>query len=329
MSNKRTQLMTDAEAAADQMIADLNKPSVVEIVEADDIDGAQPDAGLTQVDEGTPSTDAGAQPLDTPPVDSAPAGPELAALQAQVTELSEKLDKADQRYRTLQGMFDARNQDNETLRTIIANFGSQPAAPTAPVSAVSEEDKKEFGEDLIDLIIRIVKEQVAPMLADVDTRVRSVATVATKTAADKFDEDLAGLVPDWDVINTSPEFIAWLGTYKAQALNAAYHAYDLDGTAQFFLDFKKLTAPEPAPATNVVEIVPAPAAPATDKLAHLAAPTKGKVTPIQAPVNGKIWTGADVTKLYQDHAAKRISNAEFATLEADLFEAQRTGRIAA
>lgn len=320
--NTRTQLMQDANAAADQMIADLNAPAAQDTEIVEEVDGALNAEPTTAIEEAPVDTEA--EPIEAAPIDTAPTGDELATLQSKVSSLTTELGTADQRYRTLQGMLEAGNQEIKSLRAIIAALGTAPPAKAAEPVAVSDKDKETFGEDLIDLVVRIVRQEVAPMITEVDTRVTSVASVAANSATRQFDTELAEIVPDWEVINDSSEFVAWLGKYQLQALNAAYAAYDLQGTAKFFLDFKRLTAPpvDTAPA-------PAAAAPVVDKLAHLTSPAKSKAAPPKLDTNGKIWSGADVAKLYRDHADKKLTTAEFNKLEADLFAAQRTGRIAA
>jgi hypothetical protein len=317
------QLMQQRADAADLMITELNAPPAPaadnepapDAVEADD--AAQPTTVETDA-----SLDQGAAPVDTPSPVPAVGEVEIAALQTEVAELKDKLAKSDQRYSTLQGMLNARNQDINELRGVIATLSvAPPAAEPAPI--VSDKDVETYGEDMIDLINRVVKQQVAPLITEVDSRVSTVANATSANAARQFEADLSDAVPNWETINDSPEFVAWLGTYRVKALNEAYSAYDLAATAQFFMDYEKLNAPAPTASLE-------PAAPAaTDKLAHLAAPTRGKVAPPVADTRGKVWTGTEVSKLYRDFAEKRISKADFDKLEADLFKAQKDGRIAA
>ena len=245
----------------------------------------------------------------------APDGGELAALRSE-------LDKSEHRYSTLQGMLEARNQDMDNLRAIVASLSAAQAEKDQPEPVITDKDKETFGADVIDLITRVSQHQMKSMLSGVEGRVEKVAQVATATATGRFDSELRSRVPDWETVNVMPEFIAWLGKYNVKALNEAYSAFDLHGTAKFFEDYKKLYGPAPV-APSAATIVP-------DKLAHLAAPAKGKVVPInQDGPKGKIWTSKDMNKLYDDLERRRITKTEFDKLEADLFKAQREGRIAA
>lgn len=318
------ELMKQRAEEADRMIAEIAapQPPVEESPVTNELAGATEAAQPTDAIEATPE-DQGAELIATSQ-EPAVSEDELTALQSEVESLKTELSKSEQRYRTLQGMLNAREQDITELRKVIATLGEKPVA-AEPVADITNEDKETYGEDLINLIKRVTKAQVAPLFNEVDSRVQSVAQVATTSAMQRFEADLAAAVPDWEDVNNSPEFVAWLGKYNLKALNEAYNAMDLQGTAQFFLDFKKLSAPAPAPVAEK----PAPA-PVVDKLEHLAAPTRSKVTPINPDANrGRIWSRADVAQLYRDHAAKRISSAEFDKLEADLFKAQTEGRVAA
>ncbi len=315
MATKREQLMAQRAEEADRMISDLQAP----------VGDSPAEVDLAGAPEGEqPTIATGDEPLEAPPQQPAVSGDELQVLKTQVAQLTADLSTANQRYSTLQGMLAARNEDITTLRGIIATLGTQPAQPE-PTALVTDKDKESFGEDLIDLIQRVTKQQVAPLLSDVNTRVDGVAQVAAATAEERFEGELTRLVPDWEQINNSPEFVSWLGRYNIKALNEAYGSQDLQGTAQFFNDFKKLTAP---PANEAPPA--APAAPVVDKLAQYAAPPKGKVSNLPIDESkGRIWTPGDVKKLYDDMANKRITPAEFDKLEADLFKAQREERYAA
>lgn len=305
---------------ADRMINALTTPAT-ESAEVIAINGATDSQLPTNV--GTdPVAPEGADPAPTPAHEPAVSGDELAALTAEVARLTDELSKANQRYSTLQGMLNARNEDIKDLRLVIANLNANPAPTPEPKPLVTEKDVEDYGQDMIDLIARVAKREVAPLIDTVQSSVDTVATVASTTAEAQFENALTRAVPDWEAINDDPNFVVWLGKYNRQALNAAYQAMDLEGTAQFFTDYKKLTAPPVAP-EPVAAVVVAP----VDKLEHLAAPAKTKNAGAPLDENkGRIWKAADVTKLYQDFNAKRITHAEFDKLEADLFKAQGDGR---
>lgn len=331
MATKREELIKQRAEEADRMIADLNAPTAQaeDNAQVDPVDGADAAAQPTSVDTdtATPVNDQGAQSVDTPPTEPAVNGGELDALRAEVTRLNEELTAASARYSTLQGMINARNQDIAELRGIIATLNAQPPANKEPEPLVTTKDVEEYGEDMIELIRRVTRGEISPLLQSVDAKVETVARVATATAEQRFEADLARAVPDWEAINADPEFVSWLGKYNVKALNEAYQSMDVEGTAKFFTDYKRLTAPLPEP---VVTPAPAPQAAPSAKLEQLSAPTKSKVSELPFNANqGRIWKPEEITKMYRDFAERKISAAEFNKLEADIFKAQREGRVAA
>lgn len=332
MATKREELIKQRAEEADRMIADLSAPAAPAQDNADTQQAIEADAAAqptsVDTDTATPMDDQGAQSVDTPPNDPAVSGGELDALRAEVTRLNGELTAANARYSTLQGMINARNQDIAELRGIIATLSTQQPAAKEPEAQVTTKDVEEYGEEMIELIRRVARGEVSPFLQSVDAKVDKVARVATATAEQRFESDLASLVPDWESINDDPAFVSWLGKYNVKALNEAYSNMDAEGTAKFFLDYKKLTAPPPEPVVIQQPVVAAPSPAA--KLETLAAPSKSKVAALPFDANqGKVWTPAEITKMYRDFAEKKISAAEFNKLEADIFKAQREGRVAA
>ena len=291
---------------------------------------AAPDAKATSEQENTgaevvsANNDAGVQVTDSKPE------------QDEIAKYRAEAEEANQRWRSLQGMIDKVNADNEALRGLIRELTEQlkdrkaePAKEEAAKSFVTKKDEEEYGSEMIDLVRRVAKEIVLGEVSTLDTRfaevsksVEQVGKVAAKSAADRFKEDLTKMVPDWNQVNLDPEFSNWLGAYGLQALNAAYNDMNLDATAKFFKDFKVLTGKVEQPAA------PAPKEPPSKKLEQLASPGKAKSSP-QNPdaVKGRMWNASDVKKLYEDQRKKLITPEQFRTLEADLFKAQSDGRF--
>lgn len=336
MASKRQELIKQRAEEADRMIADLSVPtelsgdSADQAAQVEAADVTPPTTADTEM--AAPLDDQGVDTVDAPPQDPAANGGESEALRVEVTRLAGELAAANARYSTLQGMINARNQDIAELRGVIASLNAQPVASAPePAPTVSPKDIEEYGSELIDLIKRVTRGEVSPLLQNVDAKVDNVARVATASAEQRFESELSRAVPDWESVNADPEFVVWLGKYNVKALNEAYSSMDVEGTAKYFLDYKKLTAPVAPPEPQLSLVPSAPPAPAaSDALEQLAAPAKGKSSP--APVDayaGKVWAASEITKLYRDYAEKRINAAEFNKLEADLFKAQRDGRVAA
>lgn len=285
---------------------------------------AEPEVAATSVEDSTVEQTTEVK-TEQPAGDVQPAAvtvDEAAALRAQ-------LAKSEQRYRSLQGMFDKSRDELDALRQMVKQLTEaqpKPEEKKAP-KFVTEKDEEAYGSDMIDLIRRAAREIVESefgtldgKFAEVDKRVQQVGEVVHRSAADRFADDLTKSVPDWQEINLDPAFAEWLGKYGLQALNTAYSSMDVSGTAKFFNDYKKLHAPaEPAPVA---------AAPAKN-LESLQAPGKAKATAqVQAP-KGKIWTKAEISKLDADYRRGKITAERYAELDADLTKAYLEGRVAA
>jgi hypothetical protein len=303
------------EADADRMIQELQTVDT----EQTPVVGADADTQLVEqnTDQGAVSTEsiASSEPDNTD---------ELVRLRAD-------LDKSEQRYRTLAGMIDKRNSENDSLRALVAQLTqsveqlktAQPQTPVAPL--VSPADEEAFGSDLIDAMRRVARSELESVQgklgADIERlhkQVDTVAEVTVQSAKDKFEDKLTFAVPDWREINLDDGFIAWLNEYgMLEALNTAYTNADLTRTAKYFTGYKKFTG------TPVAPSVSAPAAKAED----FVAPGKSKATPQPREDSGKIWTPADVTKLYADQKSGKLTEGKFQALEADLFKAQSENRF--
>lgn len=316
--------MQKLDAEADQLIQGQHTEEGVPLAEPA-VD-AQPGA-QAQTEQVEPNTDQGV-----------PATEPAADIQTQDTgeidRLTAELEKSEQRYKSLMGMINKRDSENDSLRQLVAQLTqkidalSKPEQAPAKTQLVTDDDIKEFGVDMIDVVRRTAREiveaelgklkgSVAGDIKQLTEQVNTVADVTVKTAQERFNDALTGQVADWESINIDPKFIAYLQENDwLEGLNAAYAAGDLANTAKFFLRYKSSLAPV-AP--------PAPAA----KPDAFVAPGKSRSTPPPQSDGGRQWTPADINKLYDDQSRGKISEAEFNKLEADLFKAQREGRFAA
>jgi small-conductance mechanosensitive channel len=298
-----------AGADADAMIKNLQtQPQAAEQVE------------VTPAAAPEPSTE---QPVavaeSTAPVTAPPP-----AANAEAELLRKQLADADQRWKSLQGMIDRRDAELDQMRQLIATLQSPPKEPERPQPIVTKADEDAFGADMIDLNRRVAREefstevnQLKQYIAKLEDRLGIVSQATVQTTQARFEERLAHVVPNWVAINEDPRFISWLGKYKMTALRAAYQDFDVDGVASFFNDF---IATLPAPAA-------APVQPSAD---DIVAPGKGSGgTPRPDSQAENVWTREDIARLYRDKQEGRISAAEFAKAEAEIFKQANAGKIAA
>lgn len=275
----------------------------------------------------TPSNEpAVAADVSTPAV-TPPAAPqsnsEVEALKQRVQAAEQAAREADQRWRSLQGMIDKRDSELDQMRQLIATLQQPPKEPERPQSFVTKADEDAFGADMIDLNRRVAKEtvnaevnQLKQYIAKLEDKLGIVSQATVQNNQARFEERLDFAVPNWTQINEDPGFIAWLGKYRLVALRTAYQEFDVDGVAQFFKDYIA-SLPKPA------------AAPVQPSAEEIVAPGKGNNgTPPSAPAEN-IWTREDIARLYRDKQEGRISAADFAKAEVEIFRQANAGKIAA
>lgn len=255
------------------------------------------------------------------------------------------------KYRALQGKYNSEvprmAADIRALRQEIEEMRKTPPAP-APAAApdgekkevVSPKDMEEYGEDLIDLIRRVARGEVAsvektlkPEIEAVKGQVvQSVQRQATQSVYSVLDRD----VQDWREINKSSDFVEWLsesdpyvGDTRKNLLMAAFQEGDASRVAAFFKGFlahKQVVSP---PVMPQVPTTPAPAPSVT--LEQLAGPSSGGAGAPTAPAQrqAQVWTRADVQKFYNDVALGeyRKDPDRKAQIETQIAAALREGRI--
>jgi len=273
------------------------------------------------------------------------------------TVTQDQYDQLLQRYRTLQGMYNAdvprmRTQLHEKdlqitglTQRVAALEASKPAAPPSDdqTKYVTEEDEEEYGKAL-DVMRKAAKEEVASYqarIADLEAKISQLNGVAPtveelKQHADNMEKKafwdaIEGAVPDWRKINEDQGFKSWLlevdsvtGANRQQFLRDAQATRDSRRVIGFFEEWKRITAGTTKPKTT-------PSAPHTtprSELEHQISPGPSRASPATTR-EPKVYTRKDISDFYRDVAAGKYSGrqAERGQIEADIFAAQREGRI--
>lgn len=238
------------------------------------------------------------------------------------------------------------SEDNNALRGLVATLQSSTPAPAAePLKVerlVTDEEVNEYGKDLLDVVGRRAREEVAPLLAERDQTIASlqaqlagVNSTVQVSAKEKLLGELDSKMPKWRELNTNEKFLEWLGlpdvfsgAIRHEMLKQAYAQGNANRVLAFFNGFLAEeaavdpTGGQPDVRTETVQKV---------SLATLAAPGKAKATattPV-APVEKRPISTAFITQFYADCAAGRYrtKEPERAKIEAEIFSAQREGRI--
>ena len=275
-----------------------------------------------------PTPTANAEP--TPPVEPTPA-PAPADPQPQVAQP----DPWEHKYRTLQGIHNRHIADlkarlTEQDQLINQLKASLETKKPEPEVQVDPKDAEVFGADMVDMVRRVtlaayagVAQQFDQRLTAIEQHLQGTANAVAKTTDEIFLERLKVRVPDYESINTSDGFLAWLdeidpvyGLPRQDALTKAGDARDAERVAAIFLAYKA-TLQAPAPTT-----------PAATKLDKQVAPRSTASTPAPTPAR-VTFTVAEVQAFYRavQRGEYRGREAEAAALEQTYNAALAEGRI--
>lgn len=268
----------------------------------------------------------------------------------------------EQKYRTLQGMYNAevprlhaQVKELTAARTDLATrvkqledlLGSvETAQPTARKGEklVTDSETAEYGETL-DVMRRAAREEAAAayepameqlraQIAELKALSPQVADVAAQQQEQiraAFWTGLNSAVPNWRDINADQDFKTWLlepdpitGQTKQDALSFAETNKDL---AKVVLIFDKWL--EFSGQGGSVTPQPQPKPKAHTELELQTAPGRGRASTPKDHGAKKIWSSQDISNFYRDRTLGLYKGKEdeCARLEADLFAAQAEGRV--
>ena len=263
---------------------------------------------------------------------------------------------AEQRYRTLQGMYNAdmarykaelsqRDARLTQLETLLSSMQSAPApaAPSPqPERLVTQKDMDEYGDSL-DVMRRVSREELAAadrriveleqlvrqLQTNIVPRVEQVAQRQAQSAEQTFWSKLAASVPEWKTVNADQKFHDWLlavdpliGRTRQSLLEDAQRNLDADRVASFFTTWQGMNGtPTAQPTRDAV----------ASELERQVAPGRSRAgsAPAAATTNGKMYTSQDISKFFDDvrRGLYRGKEAERDRIERDIFAAQQQGRI--
>lgn len=263
-------------------------------------------------------------------------------------------DAAEQRYRTLQGMYNAdtarlRAEKQELtsrveqLEKLISSLSAQPAQ-AAPVQSklITDKDIEDYG-DSIEVMRRVTKEETSSyqqkiadlenvirnLQASVVPRVEQVAQRQAQSAEQAFWSDLSAVVPEWRDINQSKDFHSWLlevdpltGVTRQSHLENAQRSLDARRVAAFFIAWQGLTGHR---------IAQEPRDAAKSQLEKQVAPGRSRSAAAPAGDKPKTYSPSEISKFFDDvrKGVYRGRETERDRIERDIFAAQRENRIVA
>ena len=262
--------------------------------------------------------------------------------------------KWEERYKAIQGKYDAEvprlNQQNQQLNQQVGDLTEKldkltekleklTAEPEEPApSLISDKDEENFGSDLIDLMRRVVREDVGSLTSRIQAVVEDVSTIKSQlqtvgnqtqqTHAEMFDRRLLELVPNWAEINKEQEWLNWLGqidaftgTTRQQQLNFAHSQLNADRVAAFFKAYLETKEPAPQP--------PPPTPEPDTELESQIAPSRSAPTQQQQQLKpeDRIWTEAEVAAALDPRRLKGMPPDKVTALMNEIDAAAAEGRV--
>lgn len=256
-----------------------------------------------------------------------------------------------QKYKTLQGMYDAEvprlhqqlkeltaelSRVKETVE--VANKEAEVAKEKAEYerlkNLVTDEDRQEFGEDLIEVQRKVAREETADLLRQFD-ELRSenaklhelLNQTGSQVTHTTFQQRLYQLVPDFEQVNTDPNWIKWLDEQdpllrapRRVVAEKAYSEGDADAVAHFVNLFRGSATPS---------TTEAPSKSIDRELESQIQPSKNASPSATASPKGNIYSSEQIRQMFlkvtQLGKLGRIDEAR--KLEAEIDAAYMQGRV--
>jgi len=262
-----------------------------------------------------------------------------------------------QKYRTLQGMYNAEvprlhSQNKELtsrvqqMEQLLATLSAQTNAPrnaevvTDPL--ITDRDQEEYGESL-DVMRRVTREELIPVaqkIAQIDRilqqlqinvvpQVNNLAQRQAVNSEQQFWTELTTYIPNWRDINNAPDFQSWLleidpltGISRQTILEDAQRNLDVRRVGNFFRSWMELTGQ-----ANVAQNTNRQAA--ASELERQVTPGRSRNTGTPTNSNAKNYTPEDIKIFFNDVRQGKYKGreAERDRIERDIFAAQRENRI--
>jgi len=249
----------------------------------------------------------------------------------QQTEPSEDFE---QKYRTLQGMFNAETSKmrsqladrEEEIKSLQAQLAERQAEPQEKVEFGTEDDINNFGADFVEMVERGVKartseqqREIAELKAQIASMTNRVERVDQDANASRFQaymNELDQLYPDWRRLNNDSGFLEWLketdelsGIVRNDLLQKYNNDMNARQVATIFKAYGAATPQQPKQPT----------------LANQVSPSRGH--PTAAPSGKPVYTEAQVKDFYDAVRRHYYTDEQANAIEKEIELAYAEGRI--
>src|SRR5215471_770279 len=292
-----------------------------------------------------PSAEAAPEPGQP----SAEAAPELPVTAPVTPEPPPADPNWEHQYKSVKGRFDAQRVLIEQLQGQLSEMGNEvmelnrtlksrppPPPPEPPKPDIDPEDINTYGQELMEAIARTaaatVKKTMEPEITKLTRQTSQVQQQLTQNIQKDLVQTLNAAVPNWEEINSSPEFKSWLnlpdiysGRKRSQLAEEARLRGDNNRVVAFFQGYLAEHPPQAAPPAA------SPRQPAMT-LEQIAAPGRGRPASSDAvglPAEPPIITRDFIKQFYARVRANGFlgREAEKDRIEREIFAAQNSNRV--
>jgi len=260
-----------------------------------------------------------------------------------------KQDNWQQKYRSLQGMYNADvprlNAENRDLSSRVSQLEGllstvQEPTQQTPVHAdklITDDDVKEYG-DSIAVMRKAAREEVSQEIAQlrqqlgqlqgVLPQVQQVQAQQKKSGEQTFWTTISNEVPNWNEINNDEAFKSWLleidpltGISRQTYLEDAQKQLDANRVIQFFRTWEGATGK-----TNTAQV---DRSAQQSQLQKQVSPGKSRNNGVKASGQTKTYTQNDIKEFFANVRKGKYKgrDEERGRIERDIFAAQQEGRI--
>jgi len=180
---------------------------------------------------------------------------------------------------------------------------------------LTEQDEQNYGRDLIDFSMRAAAQAVAPAVQDLQQQNAALQQQLARETRQRLDMQVAQAVPDYQEIDRDPRWLRFLletdplsGCPRQQLLNDAIAHGDVYRVVAFFRGFLNEYRTTNGGVSSTA--------------------TPRSRTTRSAP-SGTVYTNESIKALYEQRRRGKITDADWARIENDIFAAQKEGRVAA
>ena len=319
-------------------VQELYKQINGETEEAQATAEAAPEEAVNDVAEPTTSDSVEEQAPQSEPQEQAESG-----------DQEPKQNDWQQKYRSLQGMYNADvprlNAENRDLAARVSQLEgllsnmNEPAQQT-PVQSeklITDDDGKEYG-DSIAVMRKAAREEVSQEIAQLKQQlgqlqgvlpqVQQVQAQKKKSGELTLWNTIASEVPNWSDINNDPDFQSWLleidpltGISRQTYLEDAQKNLDANRVVTFFRTWEGATGK-----TNTAQV---DRTTQQSQLQKQVAPGRSRNNGVKASGQNRTYTPNDIQEFYSDVRKGKYKGRddERGRIERDIFAAQQEGRI--